>query len=250
MIEASLRPDDRIRAGVYRRLPTHQEVYTKHAAKYEALVSREDYQGNLLRAIEDIVALSNTEVLDLGSGTGRLAGLLGPRVRSLLAFDASPHMLAIARDKLRRLSPAPRWLAAVADHRLLPLASHTADLIVSGWSVSYVAIWNPGTWRREADAWLEEANRVLREKGHIILFESLGTGNETPQPLPHLVDFYGWLEQVGFATTWIRTDYRFESEELADELASFFFGDDMKSKIRRDAEITLPECTGVWWKQS
>jgi ubiquinone/menaquinone biosynthesis C-methylase UbiE len=227
-------------------MPTEQEVYANHALEYEALVSREDYQGNILKAIEEILPIKNLDVLDLGAGTGRLACLLAPHVRTMLAFDLSPHMLGIARDKMRRLKP-DRWLASASDHRFLPLTDHSADLIVSGWSVSYVSVWSPLRWREEANAWLQESKRVLRDGGTIILFESLGTGNESPQRLPHLENFYGWLDEVGFENKWIRTDYKFESPEVASEVAGFFFGTDMKKKIMGEKMTILPECTGVWW---
>jgi ubiquinone/menaquinone biosynthesis C-methylase UbiE len=230
-------------------LPSHKEVYEAHAGQYEALVSREDFQGNILRAIEDILPLTGLDVLDLGTGTGRLAGLLAPRVRTILAFDLSPHMLAAARETLRGKGSNQHWLTAAADHRRLPLASHVADVMVSGWSVSYVAVWQPEKWRHEVEEWWAEAGRVLRNRGHVVLLESLGTGNEEPVPLPHLGNFYAWLEQAGFAKTWIRTDYRFETVELANELVGFFFGDEMKLKIKWGRTITLPECTGVWWRQ-
>ena len=82
----------------------------------------------------------------------------------------------------------------------------------------------------------------------MILFESLGTGNESPQRLPHLERFYDWLKESRFSTRWIRTDYRFDSLSQAEQLAGFFFGEEMKARIRRGNHITLPECTGVWWK--
>ena len=227
-------------------MPTEKEVYAGHAAEYEALVSREDYQGNILKAVQDIIPLQGLDVLDLGAGTGRLACLLQPHVRRVIAFDLSAHMLEIARDRLR-LTGANNWLAAAADHRHLPLAAASADLIVSGWSVSYLTVWSPEKWRAEADAWLSEARRVLRKGGQIILLESLGTGNETPQALPHLENFYGWLDEQGFQNKWIRTDYRFDSLEQASEVAGFFFGEDMQDRIRREQRTFLPECTGVWW---
>lgn len=227
-------------------MPTEKEVYANHAMEYEALVSREDHQGNILKAIQEIMSLDGLDVLDLGAGTGRLAYLLAPHVRTILAFDLSTHMLGIARDKLRRFTRR-NWLAAACDHRFLPLRSRSADLIVSGWSVSYLAVWNPASWRAEADAWLDEARRALRPGGSIILFESLGTGNESPQRLPHLENFYGWLDEKNFRNKWIRTDYRFESPELASEVAGFFFGDEMGERICRERITILPECTGVWW---
>jgi ubiquinone/menaquinone biosynthesis C-methylase UbiE len=81
--------------------------------------------------------------------------------------------------------------------------------------VSYITVWDPEHWCREADAWLGEARRVLRPSGTIILFESLGTGNESPQRLAQLENFYNWLDDKGFKNKWIRTDYQFESHEKA-----------------------------------
>lgn len=230
-------------------MPTHKEIYESHAAEYEALVSREDFQGNILQAIQEIAAPQGLDILDLGAGTGRLAALLAPFARRVLAFDLSAHMLRTAREKLRTLSPQAGWLVAAADHRYLPLTGAVADLVVSGWSVSYVATWYPDTWRAEAEAWLSEAQRVMRPAGTIILFESLGTGNETPVRLPHLETFYDWLAERGFQDRWIRTDYRFDNLAQAEALAGYFFGDEMNSHIQRGNEITLPECTGVWWKR-
>ncbi len=227
-------------------MPSEKEVYTSHAIEYEALVSREDYQGNILKAIREIVSLDGLDVLDLGAGTGRLACLLAPHVRTMLALDLSPHMLGIARDKLHRFTRS-NWLVGASDHRFLPLTAHSADLIVSGWSVSYVTVWNPSSWRVEANAWLKESQRVLRKNGTIILFESLGTGNASPKRLVHLENFYNWLDEVGFNNKWIRTDYKFESPEVASEVAGFFFGDGLKQGILRNQITILPECTGVWW---
>jgi ubiquinone/menaquinone biosynthesis C-methylase UbiE len=232
-------------------MPGEKEVYEKHAIEYESLVSREDYQGNILKSIREIIALEGLDVLDLGSGTGRLACLLAPFVKTIAAFDLSPHMLGITRDKLKLLTRDTRsqthWLAAASDHRFLPLAARSVDLITSGWSVSYVTVWDPEDWRHQADAWLVEALRVLRKNGTIILFESLGTGYESPQRLAHLENFYNWLDENGFKNKWIRTDYRFETPEKASEIAGFFFGTEMKMHILQERMTILPECTGAWW---
>lgn len=224
-----------------------KQIYLSEAEQYEALVSREDHQGNIQRALDEIVKVDGLDVLDLGAGTGRLAGLLAPRVRSMRAFDLSAQMLGVTVDKLRK-SPLKHWTVAVADHRYLPVPDETADVIVSGWSVSYVAVWKPERWREELDIWFAEAKRALRKDGYIVLFESLGSGNETPQPLEHLANTYRWLDENGFQNKWIRTDYKFDSVEQSAEIAGFFFGDDMKEKILRLKWDILPECTGVYWK--
>jgi hypothetical protein len=68
-----------------------------------------------------------------------------------------------------------------------------------------------------------------------------------PQRLPHLENFYGWLDEKRFHNKWIRTDYRFESPESAADIAGFFFGEELSRKIRQGRLTILPECTGVWW---
>ncbi len=229
-------------------MPDHPEIYRSQAWKYEALVSREDYQRNLLPAIEKIIPLQDCDVIEMGAGTGRLTCQLAPKVRSIRAFDISQHMLEIAIGKLKQTN-LTNWQAQTADHRGLPVDDHSADLVISGWSVCYIVVDHPQDWRSELEKVLVEIRRVLRPSGKTILIETLGTGFTQPTPPDHLVEYYAWLKENGFQSTWIRTDYRFESLEIARELSEFFFGKEMNQKILQDSNgITLPECTGIWWK--
>ncbi|HEY5904163.1 MAG TPA: methyltransferase domain-containing protein [Anaerolineales bacterium] len=228
-------------------MPDEKAVYSSDSERYEALIAREDHEHNIESALGEIIRADGLDVIDLGTGTGRLAAMLAGRTRTVYAFDTSPHMLSVARGKLDTLAPG-RSLVAAADHRFIPLPAGCTDLIVSGWSVSYVAVWSPEHWRAELDAWAAEVMRLLRPGGTVVLFESLGTGNETPRRLPHLENFYAWLEEAGFRQTWIRTDYRFESVGQAAELCGFFFGEELAGRIRREGLTLLPECTGVWWR--
>ncbi|HJS18512.1 MAG TPA: class I SAM-dependent methyltransferase [Anaerolineales bacterium] len=225
-----------------------RKIYQSEGDRYEALVSREDYLGNIPRAIDEIVHVDGLDVFDLGAGTGRLTLLLAPRARTIRAFDASAEMLRVCRERLVA-SGLSNWQVEVADHRQLPVQDHSADLVVSGWSVSYLAVWNPQNGEAELDNWLAEMKRVLRTDGTIILFESLGTGNESPIRLEHVESTYRWLDANGFANKWIRTDYRFESLDEAADLAGFFFGEEIADRIRENRSVILPECTGVWWRR-
>lgn len=227
-------------------MPTQEEIYKTEGDKYEALIAREDYQGNILKSLREITDLDNRLVLDLGAGTGRLACMLAPYVSRIRAFDISDEMLRVCKQKFTA-SGLSNWQVDIADHRQLPVPDQSADLVVSGWSVSYLAVWNPDTWREEMEKWLDEMKRVLRPGSFIVLFESLGTGNESPIKLDHLKDFYPWLDEVGFRSKWIRTDYKFESVAEAEELSRFFFGDELGDKVRDKKWVILPECTGVWW---
>jgi len=229
-------------------MPDHKTIYQHHGNEYEALIAREDYQGNILRALEEITPLENRVALDLGAGTGRLACLLAPRVAHVRAFDVAEDMLRVCREKLTATG-LTNWQVDIADHRKLPVDDHSADLAVSGWSVSYLAVWNPYSWREEVEKWLGEMKRVLKRGGSIVLFESLGTGNQLPIQLDHLKDFYPWLDEAGFQKKWIRTDYKFDSLAEAVYLSQFFFGDELGDKVRQNNWVILPECTGVWWMQ-
>ena len=226
----------------------HRKIYQTDADRYEALVSREDYQGNIMRALEEIVDPRGLDVLDLGAGTGRLTLMLAPYARSVRAFDISADMLRVCRERLLA-SGLSNWSVDVADHRQLPVSDNSTDLVVSGWSVAYLYSWHPESWRDELGNWLGEMKRVLRPNSLIVLFESLGTGNESPIKLEHLKGYYPWLDEFGFQNKWIRTDYRFDSFDEAVDLAGFFFGEEMADKVREKNWNILPECTGVWWKR-
>lgn len=225
-----------------------REIYRTEGERYEALISREDYRGNIPRAIDEILSVDGLDVLDLGAGTGRLTLMLAPRAKSIRAFDLSAAMLRVCRQRLVA-GGLSNWHVSLADHRQLPLENHSADLVVSGWSVSYLAVWNPEQANQELDKWLVEMRRVLRENGTIVLFESLGTGNESPILLDHVESTYRWLDANGFQNKWIRTDYRFESLDEAIDLAGFFFGAEMADRVRENRLVILPECTGVWWRE-
>ena len=227
---------------------SQRKIYQSEGDRYEALISREDYQGNIPRAIDEIIKVDGLDIFDLGAGTGRLTLLLAPRAKSIRAFDASAEMLRVCRERLIA-SGLSNWQVDVADHRQLPVEDHSADLVVSGWSVSYLAVWSQENGQAELDKWLTEMQRVLRKAGTIILFESLGTGNEEPIRLDHVESTYQWLDLNGFANKWIRTDYKFDSLEEAMELSRFFFGDELGDKVARNRWVILPECTGVWWRK-
>jgi ubiquinone/menaquinone biosynthesis C-methylase UbiE len=229
-------------------MPTEKEVYEAHADQYERLIQREDYQGNILSAIESYCPLDGIDVVELGAGTGRLTRLLAPYVQSIKAFDTSPHMLEVAEKSLHEMG-VTNWETGVADHRQVPVPDSSADLIISGWSFCYLAVWGGKKWKPALQDGLREIERILRPDGMVLIIESLGTGKEKPRPPEHLETYFDWLTESGFERGWTRTDYRFESLEEAVELSTFFFGEEMGQKVREKQWQILPECTGFWWKR-
>ena len=227
-------------------MPDYEKIYTQQADHYELLVDREDYQHNILPALQDIVSFDGQNIVELGAGTGRLTRLLVPLAKTLHGFDLSPAMLQVAAAKL---SPQSHGQLAVADHRYLPLDSHIADIIISGWSYCYLVVSHKETWEKELTAGLAEIKRVLRPGGIFIILETLGTGHETPFVYESLIDYFAFLENKGFQKNWIRTDYHFKSLEEASSSISFFFGDEMAQKVVDNNWVILPECTGIWWRK-
>jgi len=74
-----------------------------------------------------------------------------------------------------------------------------------------MVVWREQTWRDELDKAMAEIKRVLRPGGTIVILKTLGTGYETPHPSDELKAYFTYLEEAGFAFTWIRTDHQFQS---------------------------------------
>lgn len=222
------------------------EIYDKQAQAYEAMVSR---QPDLSELIHRVKPYEGLDVLDLGAGSGRLSILLAADARSLICTDISQPMLDILDDKCSEALDSRNWTTMVADHRNLPVASSSVDLIVSGWSISYLADSSHEEWRENLELVMSELHRVLRPGGTILILETMGTGTETPNPPDFLTGYYAQLEQqYGFSHQWIRTDYVFDTVEEALLHTGFFFGEELTDKIIANQWSTVPECAGVWWK--
>lgn len=229
-------------------MPELDAIYTNEAEQYQRLVGREDHEGNILRAIQGLTPLEGRTVVEFGAGTGRLTMLLAPHVRLIEAYDTSEAMLAVARHRLQDAG-LENWRLAVADHRKVPAADRSADLTIAGWTICYMAVWHPATWRDELALALAQMERVTKPGGLIVILETLGTGHETPHPPADLLEYFAALEAAGFASAAIRTDYQFESLAEAEELTRFFFGAELADRVAAEGLRILPECTGVWWRR-
>ena len=226
----------------------HRWTYQNQGSLYHQLISCEDYQGNLLKAVENLISLDGLDVIDLGAGTGRIGGLLAGKVRSLHGLDLSAHMLGVALEYLKSVSSS-KPILTVSDMRWVPRPADTADLIIAGWSMCYLVVWDPENWEDNLHQAMQEAGRLLRIGGSLIIIETLGTGVREPVIIEKLAEYFNYLDQEGFQFSWVRTDYSFKDLAQGEELASFFFGDEMLANLEVGDRILLPECTGIWHKQ-
>jgi ubiquinone/menaquinone biosynthesis C-methylase UbiE len=228
---------------VIRVMPNHDEIYRTEAEQYERLIST---QPNLSEIVESIVSYADLDIIDLGAGTGRLSCVLAGKAKSILLLDQSEAMLKVAAQKLAAAHHT-NWHIQKSDHRKIQAESQSADLVVSGWSLCYLASSPIQDWEQNLQLMQQEIKRVLRPGGTVIIFETMGTGAETPDPPDFLRQYYEQLEvRYGFSYQWIRTDYHFKSVIEAEQLTSFFFGENMAKKVTETYGMHLPECAGVW----
>jgi ubiquinone/menaquinone biosynthesis C-methylase UbiE len=225
----------------------HDKVYKEQADQYESLISREDYQNHIYQTLTEICDFTEKDMVDLGAGTGRLARMFAPYTKSVTALDQSAAMLEVIEKKISLIEQRS-YQSIVADLRKLPLDDDCADIVTAGWSVCYVGSRNVENWKENVHQVIGEAKRLVRPGGTIIILETLGTGNETPVKPDFLEPYYEVLEQeYHFQQRWIRTDYRFDSVNEAEELSRFFFGDALADQVRDKQTRIVPECTGIWW---
>jgi ubiquinone/menaquinone biosynthesis C-methylase UbiE len=230
-------------------LPEQELIYQSEAEGYERLIRHEDHQGNLLRALQEIVSVKGRTVIDLGAGTGRFTRALAASASHVLAVDISPHMLRLARTELLK-GEQTGWGIIVGDNRHLPVRSGAADIVIAGWSFGHATVWHAGQWRDEIITCIAEMMRVLRKGGTAIICETLGTGSLEPHPpTSTLDDYYRYIEtEQWFERIQISTDYKFDTVDEAVETIRFFFGEDLAGRVAMNQWSIVPEWTGIWWR--
>ncbi len=97
-------------------------------------------------------------LLDIGTGTGRMAEIFAPTARRITALDRSPEMLRIARAKLAGQA-IPVDLVQ-GDFLNLPVGDASVDSIVIHQALHFA---------HEPDRVIAEASRVLRGGGHLLV---------------------------------------------------------------------------------
>ncbi len=229
-------------------MPNRFEIYRHEPRTYDLLISREDYQGNITKTLAAIRDFHDLDIADIGAGTGRLSSILVSMARSLVLTDSSKPMLTVAEEKLVKLG-FTNFRTHICDFIEIPAEDASLDAVVEGWALCSAAL-RSDSWEGILRDSLKEMERVLRKNGTIVLFETLGTGQEHPvPPNERFAALYDSLRQDhGFEQTSIRTDYAFTSLEEKERLLSFFFDQEMLDAGVKNESLIYPECTGVWWR--
>ncbi len=78
---------------------TWKTLYNEQSEEYEWMVQHEDYERNLLPALNEIHPLENADVAEFGAGTGRITAQLVPCFASWVqARDALVSLLGDASE--------------------------------------------------------------------------------------------------------------------------------------------------------
>lgn len=97
------------------------------------------------------------DVLDVGSGDGAAASFFAPYCRSLTLIDASPAMVAAAKERFRG---SEHVRASVADAHALPFADSSFDDVL---------VFHTLTYAEDPARTLDECARVLRPGGRLVV---------------------------------------------------------------------------------
>ncbi len=114
--------------------------------------------------LEELHLTGEETLLDLGTGTGKIAYTVQPYCRKVIGIDSSPEMLAIANKNLDVLSHDNiLFQQAAVDH--LPFQDGTFDVVIARMVLHHVL--------ENLQAALTECHRVLRRGGRIVIAEGV-----------------------------------------------------------------------------
>ena len=166
-IAARLDPNDRALAADRERLAEIRKQRTEHAARYFAthaktwdqLRKMHAPEADVERAVREIAGdLQIQQLLDCGTGTGRMLELLSPFADRAIGVDLSPAMLSVARANLDRAGVRNAQLRQ-GDIYALPVDRNSCDLTILHQVLHYLD--DPARALREAARTLKPSGRLI-----------------------------------------------------------------------------------------
>jgi ubiquinone/menaquinone biosynthesis C-methylase UbiE/DNA-binding transcriptional ArsR family regulator len=154
---------DRLRLGQIRhaRETRAADYFARHAAQWDVLRSLHSSDASVEGALRKLLGSSLGRVLDVGTGTGRMAELFEPAAAAVVALDNSPEMLRLARARLQHLTPG-RVELVQGDFAALPFADAAFDTVLFHQVLHYA---------QSPETVLGEAARVTRPGGRVAIVD-------------------------------------------------------------------------------
>lgn len=143
------------------RAAAAERYFADHAAEWDAIRSRHVAESEVEASMLAMMrGRAIGHLLDVGTGTGRMAEIFAPSALRITALDRSPEMLRIARAKLSGQG-IPIDLVQ-GDFLDLPLAAASIDSIVIHQALHFA---------HEPERVIDEAARVLRGGGCLMIVD-------------------------------------------------------------------------------
>ncbi|HYM01429.1 MAG TPA: metalloregulator ArsR/SmtB family transcription factor [Stellaceae bacterium] len=155
---------DRERLEAIKRLRAEDAAayFRANAAQWSRIRSLYVDEQEVEAALQKLLPAGEVhDLLDIGTGTGRMLEVFGPGVKHAVGVDLSREMLAVARANLERANLRNCSIRR-ADMYQLPLAGASFDAVVIHQVLHYA--------ERPAQA-IAEAARVLRPGGHLVVID-------------------------------------------------------------------------------
>ncbi|WP_229956933.1 ArsR/SmtB family transcription factor [Parasphingorhabdus litoris] len=146
-----------------------ERYFEAHAEEWDAIRSlhlpEDDVEQAMLALLKDV---DLGHMLDIGTGTGRMVELFGPKSDKVTALDKSPEMLRLARAKLLGNESDQTDQAALARKTELKLGDFN-NLPIDDGKVDSVLLHQVLHYAQHPEAVLTEVARVVREGGTIMI---------------------------------------------------------------------------------
>lgn len=141
------------------------DYFARHAAEWDSLRSLHIADGPVETALaamlDELAPATLGRLLDVGTGTGRMAEVFAARASHVTAFDRSPDMLRLARTRLQHL-PADQVALVQGDFAQLPFPAASFDTVLFHQVLHYALA---------PEAVLAEAARVTAPGGRIAIVD-------------------------------------------------------------------------------
>lgn len=144
------------------------DYFAVHAAQWDQLRELLCDPAEVERELLTVLDGNLGAMLDIGTGTGRIAELLFDRAATVTALDRSHDMLALARARLQDC-PTGRIELVQGDFTALPFADDSFDTVTLHQVLHYA---------QSPDRVLDEAARVTRAGGRIAIVDLAPHGRE------------------------------------------------------------------------
>lgn len=143
------------------RADAASRYFEAHAQVWDSIRSLHVAESEVERAIDGVLGSDSLgRLVDVGTGTGRMIELFGPRAKQAVGIDRSSEMLRLARAKLAAAG-IPSSLRQ-GDMYALPLEDSSADCVIIHQVLHYA--------HSPASA-IAEASRVLAEGGTLLVVD-------------------------------------------------------------------------------